>query len=456
MRMDNAYTGEAVWSPSRASLLLGKHTGHTYSRGNHVFEGHDLPIPADQVTWAQVLKAQGYKTAYVGKYGLGWWNNSGAPWLHGFDYYFGQLDQAGCHNMYPVGANQGFDGGLAVYEHDPQNGINHTAQEYAGNSNASRNFCMSPAGVETCVWTHDLWTNKSLDVLRAQASAGPDSPPLAMFIGYTDPHAGGWQGEDESGAPVPSDGMFANTDWPNVEKDHASQIANYLDRDIGTLVDTIYGPGSAMAGNTLVMFSSDNGAHDEGAHDVEFFDSNGPYTGWKRSLYEGGIHTPFAAVWPGYISPGSVSAAPMAFWDVLPTLADAAGVPAASLPSGLDGISLLPVWTGQGTGSSVPLEEHPLYWEFCTCIDKLGLPCAGSPGNSSFQSAVRARDPSLGWKGLSLSYGAQWKLFNLTADPYEQEDVATQNPQVVKQMEAIAKQQHVDSPVFPVNPCVPS
>lgn len=459
MRMDNAYTGEAVCSPSRASLLLGKHTGHSYSRGNHVYEGHDLPIPADQVTWASLLKAQGYKTAYVGKYGLGWWNNSGAPWVHGFDYYYGQLDQAGCHNMYPPGPTPDFDGGLAVWVHDASNGINHTALSFPGNQNASREYCMSPAGVEACAWTHELWTNKSLELLQAQAAAGAGEAPLAIFIGYTDPHAGGWKGEDESGAPVPSDGPFASTDWPEVEKDHAAQITLYQDTDIGRIVSTIYAPGSAMAGNTLLMFSSDNGAHNEGAHDVEFFDSNGPYKGWKRSLHEGGIHTPFAAVWPGVIAAGSVSAAPMAFWDILPTLADAAGVEPSKLPSGVDGLSLLPVWTGQAgtTPTPTPLADHPLYWEFCTCITPAGLPCgSGVSGATSFQTAVRARDATLGWKGLSLSYGAQWKLYNLTADPYESTDLAAQYPDVVQQLQQIAKAQHVDSPVFPVNPCVPS
>jgi len=220
------------------------------------------------------------------------------------------------------------------------------------NKNASRDFCMSPVGRETCKFTHDLWTNRTVDILQKEASRqhadaakGEDTKPFFIYLSYTDPHAGGWKAQDESGNPVPDDFQFDNTSWPDVERDHASVIANYMDRDVGRIADLIDSLG--LSENTLVMFASDNGAHSEGGHDYRFFDSSGPHRSYKRSLYEGGIRTPAIARWKGTTPAGGTSDLVWAFWDFMPTVAELAGLGRGAYPSDIDGTSIAPTLLGK-------------------------------------------------------------------------------------------------------------
>jgi arylsulfatase A-like enzyme len=138
---------------------------------------------------------------------------------------------------------------------------------------------------------HDQFTQEALNLLENNATASDD--PFFMYLAYTDvrtsacdalrqmhalccnvqPHAGGWYGSDESGQPVPSDGRYNTTTWPNVEKDHASVISNYQDRDIGIIMQKLQ--DMSLLEDTIVIFASDNGPHDEGGHNVYFFQSAG-------------------------------------------------------------------------------------------------------------------------------------------------------------------------------------
>ena len=133
----DAYAGEAVCAPSRAAFMTGRHTGHTHIRGNLPFEGHDLPLRQNDTTFLQLLQGSGYRTVCVGKWGLGWYNSTGAPNLKGCSEYFGVLDQNYAHNMYPTegqftmrypAAN-----GSAVWEEVP----------FPSNVQASRAVCMA-------------------------------------------------------------------------------------------------------------------------------------------------------------------------------------------------------------------------------------------------------------------------------------------------------------------------
>lgn len=148
---------------------------------------------------------------------------------------------------------------------------------FPANLNATRARCMAPNN--TCVWSHDLWTQHALEVLRAQAAreaaaaaTGAAAAPLFLYLAYTDPHAGGWSGEAETGNPVPSDGAFARhaASWPAEEMDHASVIQNYQDADVGAVVGALSQLG--LAGHTAVIYASDNGASNEGNHDYMFFE----------------------------------------------------------------------------------------------------------------------------------------------------------------------------------------
>lgn len=403
--------------------MTGYHTGHAYIRGNFPVNGHDLPLRPQDFTVAQMLQSAGYYTALVGKWGMGWNDTTGQPNLKGFDYFYGQLDQNNCHNMYPP----------FIWEQRAQ-------IFFPNNANASREVCMAPGN--NCTYTHDLWTNRTLALLEERAALGPTQPPFFLFLAYTDPHAGGWQGIFESGNPVPSDGSFTNASWPDVERDHASVIANYLDRDVGRIVGALDTLG--FGDDTLVIFASDNGAQNEGGHNYLFFNSSGPLRGYKRSLYEGGIRTPTIARWTGTIAPQQVSDVPWAFWDFMPTAADLAGLPRSAYPADIDGLSIAPLLLGNA--SAQPVHDY-FYWEFCTYHET-------SPGQGAngWGSAIRKGD----WKAVSFFLNSPFELYNITADLGETNNLAAAYPAVVAELSALAKQAHVDSPIFPQVNCIPS
>ena len=178
--------------------------------------------------------------------------------------------------------------------------------------------------------------------------------------------------------------------------------------------------------NTIVIFASDNGPHMEGGADPDYFESNGPLRGNKRDMYEGGIRTPMIVRWPGQVKPGSVSDHVSAFWDVMPTFAEIAGI---DVPAGTDGISFLPELLGKKQ------KKHEyLYWEFHEQGGKI---------------AVRMGD----WKAVKLNADkgpeSTIELYDLAADKGETTDLATSNPELVKKMEQVMNDAHVPSDIFP-------
>jgi arylsulfatase A len=442
--MSDAYVGAPVCAPSRCALMTGLHSGHGTIRGNRDVDGHDFPLRANDTTFFSSFAAAGYHVSCVGKWGVGWVNNSGSPVSHGCTDFFGVLDQNEAHDMYPSDSfftwRWPAANGSRVWEAIP----------YAENVGASRARCM--AAGNSCVWSHDLWTRAAMAAIAAQgarrvaaAAAGAAAPPpLLLYLAYTDPHAGGWLDNDaEEGNPVPSDGGFTDPAWPVVERDHASVIVNFQDVDVGALVAATRAAGGPAG--WLTLFASDNGASNEGGHDYAFFNSSGPLRGFKRCLTEGGIRTPFALSWPGRVAPGTVLDTPLAFWDVGPTLLDLAGVPPALWPQRIDGVSLAPLMRG---GPAAPYANRTLYWEFCTAVHPPLEPRAGA----GWGHAVR-RGP---WKAVSFFADQPLRLYNLTEDVYEVHDRAAEFPDVVAELAAFAAAAHVDSADFPVANCKPS
>ncbi|KAK8792916.1 hypothetical protein WA158_005080 [Blastocystis sp. Blastoise] len=241
-------------------------------------------------------------------------------------------------------------------------------------------------------------------------------------------HAGGWKGVAETGAPVPDNGHYKNETWPNVEKDHAAQIELYEDKNVETILNLL--KELNIDENTITFFASDNGAHQEGGHQVNFFDSTGGLKGFKRSLYEGGIRVPMIVRWPGHIPAGLVSDFAWAFWDFLPTALDIAGQP---VNMDIDGVSIVPTLFGKKQE-----EKDYLYWEFCT--------------NDKWGNAVRKGD----WKIVKFAVDAEFELYNLSTDPKETKNVASEYPAIVEELAEIAKNAHEDNDHFPVKNCVSS
>ena len=458
MVFSDAYCGEAVCAPSRNALMTGQHTGHTWIRGTLAgADGHGLPLRASDTTFFELLRAQGYHVACVGKWSMGWWNTTGAPDTR-CDEYFGVVDQAFAHNMYPSTLTPDY-----VWRFPSSNGS--LAPErvlFPENVNASRERCMAPGN--DCAWAHAQWTDAAVRVINAQAAreraaralGGGAAKPLFLYLAFTDPHAGGWSDEVEAGNPVPSDDgparRYSNeSQWPPTERDHASVIANFQDADVGTIVALLGSTG--LRANTAVFFASDNGASNEGGsaaggyHDYSFFESSGPLRGFKRCLTEGGIRTPFAVSWPGVVPAGATSNYTVAFWDVLPTVAELAGVPKGRLPAKIDGVSFAAELRGQ---HALQAPRPPLYFEFCTATHPPGVAKKGVGWAHAMRNGT--------WKAVSFFSSDPLELYDLATDLGETRNVAAQHPDVIAAFEAFAKAAHEDNPNFPVGDanCVPS
>ena len=400
-RFTDHYSGSTVCAPSRCCLMTGYHTGHARIRGNG-----GGPLMPEDITAAEILAQVGYKTALIGKWGLGEANTTGVPNQQGFDYFFGYLNQIRAHNFYTDWLWKNND------KVQLDNEIVMQTQGYAAG--------IGSAAKVKKEYSHDLFTEQALQFVRDNRQQ-----PFFLYLAYTIPHANNESQRliDEHGMEVPDYGLYADKDWPEPQKGHAAMITR-MDRDIGTLLDVLEQLG--LAENTLVMFSSDNGPHREGGNDPGFNDSNGPLRGIKRDLYEGGIRVPFIAWWPGTIDANTTSHHVSAFWDVLPTVAEIAG---ADIPKGIDGLSMLPAL--QGNEAQQAKHEY-LYWEF-------------HEGQASKQAIRKDK-----WKFISLRPGGPFELYELEKDLGEQNDLSQQYPELIDSFKALLEKARTPDKEWPL------
>ena len=253
------------------------------------------------------------------------------------------------------------------------------------------------------VYSHDLTTVEALSFVRRSKER-----PFFLYLAWTIPHANNEAGN--KGMEVPDYGIYRDRDWPDTAKGQAAMITR-MDTDVGHLRALLEEQG--VAEDTIIFFTSDNGPHNEGGHSAKFFDSNGPLRGTKRDLTEGGIRVPMIVHWPGKVEAGSESDFIGGFWDVLPTLADLAGV-GAHVPAGLDGISFVPAILGQ---TDRQRQHEYLYWAF---YERGGA------------QAVRTGP----WKAVIQPMGTPLRLYNLDQDLGESHDVAGEHPRLVSKMKA--------------------
>ena len=383
IRFTDHYSGHTVCRPSRLVLLTGRHSGHTAISGNDQYQ-----LPPDARTVTTLLKKAGYATGGVGKWALGSPDSSGAPSKQGFDFWFGYLDQGNAHNFYPE----------YLWRNEKKFPL-------PGNVVGEK----KRVSVKRTTYSHDLLTEQALNFIRANAQR-----PFCLQAHYTIPHANNEGGRATgNGLEVPNPGIHANRDWPDPEKGFAAMIGR-LDGDVGRMVKLLKELG--IERKTLVIFTSDNGPHQEGGHKMEFFDSNGRLRGYKRDLYEGGIRVPMIACWPGQIRPGSVSNHPSAFWDFLPTACELAGV---TVPKDIDGIS----YRAAMLGLEGQRRHEYLYWQ------------SGRQGRLS-KIAIRQGD----WKGVRIGANKPLELYNLATDIGEQKDVSAAEPAIVKRLDQLIQQ----------------
>jgi arylsulfatase A len=334
IRFTQYYSGSTVCAPSRAALMTGLHTGHGWIRGNG-----EIPLRPEDVTVAELLRKSGYRTAVIGKWGLGTPGTTGEPVKKGFEHSFGFLDHRHAHRQYT--------------DHLWRNG-------QKVETNLERDY------------VNDLFTKEAAEYI-----ARDDKRPFFIYMNYTVPHAELRVPEDmvapfrdripetkpfvnEKADAKPTGAQFdaASLGYRSQPTPHAAFAAmiTRMDRDIGSLADLLRARG--IDRQTLVMFVSDNGPHQEGGGDPVFFKSTGGLRGIKRDLYEGGIRVPMIARWTGTIPAGRVSDHVWAHWDMLPTLTQLAGATSVT-PGGIDGLSMARALRGE----SQPTHDF-MYWEF--------------------------------------------------------------------------------------------
>jgi arylsulfatase A-like enzyme len=407
IRFTRHYSGSTVCAPSRSALMTGLHTGHTPIRGNQEVQPEgQWPLPDTIQTVAELLKEAGYVTGAFGKWGLGYPGSEGDPVNQGFDRFFGYNCQRYAHRYYP---------------------------EYLWD-NEEKFFLAGNNWSSTESYAPDLIQQKAIEFIKEYRDTSffaylpiviphaelivPDDELYREYLGKfpETPYVGG------PGADYGPDMVIAM--YCSQENPHATFAAmvTRIDRYVGEIVKVVEELG--LTGNTIIMFSSDNGPHLEGGADPVFFASNGGLRGFKRDLYEGGIRVPFIVKWPGTIEPGRVSEHPSAFWDLVPTLADLTGFEY----EGSDGISFLPELL------HMEQPQHPyLYWEFHEMGGK--------------QAILKDQ-----WKAVRLQVGRDpdgpLELYDLVSDPNEEHNVARSHPDLTESFSSMMEQVRVPSGKF--------
>jgi len=387
-RFTSCYAGAPVCAPSRCVLMTGLHNGHCLVRDNSPQVGGKLEsfgegnmrlsLTGNETTVATVLRAAGYATGAAGKWGLGEPESNGTPWHLGFDEWLGYLNQ----------------------NHAP-----YYYSDYLWGTGAKRPVPEN-AGGQRRVYSNDLFRDFALDFVRRHRDQ-----PFFLYLPMTIPH---------NRMEVPSVGEYAALDWPEDAKIYAAMVTR-LDGYVGELIAELH--RLHLAEDTLVLFTSDNGAL-HGAR-ADWLHSNDDFRGAKSTLYEGGLRMPMVAWWPGHVPAGRVNDAIWWFADVLPTFAALAG---AKAPAGLDGMDISSVLLGR----SATLPDRRLYWEFPR--DRLG------------QAARHGR-----WKGVRVGTDQPMELYDLTTDPGETHNVAASHPEVIRDLELFLAAGHTPSPNWPVD-----
>lgn len=414
MFFTNHYSGATVCAPSRSSFLTGLHTGHTPIRGNREVQPEgQYPMPDSIPSIARVMESAGYATGAFGKWGLGFIGTTGDPSHQGFEQFYGYNCQRYAHRYYP-----------AHLWHNDEKVI------LEGNG-----------WVEKAVFAPDLIQSQTISFLEKNKDN-----PFFLYMPIVLPHAELASPDDEvfqkyrakfgeeKAFPVregseygPDINISAYQSQPYPHAAFAAMVER-IDTYVGEVLAKLYELG--LAENTLIIFASDNGAHQEGGADPDFFNSNGPFRGYKRDLYEGGVRTPMIAWWPGKVKAGSQSDHISAFWDLLPTFADVAG---ATIPDNIDGISFLPTLLEK----SDQKQHDYLYWEF---------------HEQGGKQAVRQGK----WKAVKLQvFGSDEptiELYDLSVDIGEENNIAAEDPEKVKEMEGLMNSSHTANPVFGLLP----
>ncbi|MDO4704494.1 MAG: arylsulfatase [Tannerella sp.] len=402
VRFTQCYSGTTVSAPSRASLLTGLHTGHACIRGNKEVEPEgQFPLPQGTNTFFKLFKEAGYTTGAFGKWGLGSPGSEGDPNRQYVDEFYGYNCQLLAHNYYPdhiwhndqrIDFPDNDNGAFGTYAQDL---IQEKCLAFLDEHHRKPFFLFVP-----CVLPHAELLVPEDSIIRKFRGMYPEKPH---------------HGTDDG--PAFRKGGYCSQVYPRAT--FAAMVYRF-DVYVGQIVRKLKELG--VYDNTLIIITSDNGPHQEGGADPDFFNSNGVYRGYKRDLYEGGIRVPMIVSWKGRVAEGTSNDLMCAFWDWMPTFAELTGTRNVQT----DGISILPAITGKGKQAS----RDYLYFEF--------LELGG-------RQAVRKGD----WKLIRQNIrkdGGTYELYNISSDPSENHNVISEYPQKADELRALMEQSHVEDP----------
>ena len=432
------YTGAPVCAPARYMLLTGKHSGHSYIRGNdewkergNVWDYREMiidstlegqrPIPQNTILFPQLLQKEGYTTGMIGKWGLGAPHTNSIPTKMGFDFFFGYNCQRQAHTYYPVHLyknenrvhlnndtippNTKLAKGADPY--DPKNYSKFMLNEYAPELMFKEMISFVSENKENPFFLY--WATP----IPHNALQAPQN-----WIDFY---------KDKFGEEEPYLGQNGYFPHQNPRAAYAAMIS-YLDENIGKLIK--YLKDENLYDNTIILFSSDNGVTYSGGTDGEYFNSSGifgeSFGRGKGFVYEGGIRVPMIVTWNKKIKPGSITNHISAQYDVMATLLELINY--RNIPE-TDGISFLPTLLGKKEQSV----HNFLYWEF---------PEYGG------QIAIRMGDWKVIRRNLKRSVeNHTLELYNLSLDPEELNNVATDHPQILDTASDIYDNEHIKSEI---------
>ena len=441
MLFTQAYAGSPVSAPSRACFMTGQHTGHTKVRGNKEYWGNHVlnqtygvttdyslvgqePYDTMHVILPEIMKDNGYNTGMFGKWAGGYEGSESTPDKRGIDEYYGYICQFQAHLYYPNFLNS-FSrkaGDTEVKRETLENNIKHAlyGEDYKNRKDYSA----------------DLIHQRAMKWIDEQSA---ETPFFGVFT-YTLPHAELLQPNDSilqayQGAfcqeKVFGGDQGSRYNPTNIAHQQFAGMVTRLDAYVGEVLAKLKEKGFDK--NTLVIFTSDNGPHTEGGADPDYFNTERLLRGTKRSTTEGGIRVPFIAWWPGKVEAGIRNDHQLAFYDLMPTFCDIAGVEnyierysnKVLEVDYFDGISFAPTLLGEGEQ-----EKHEfLYWEF----------------HETNMMALRMGN----WK--LVVQGGKCYLYDLVTDSHEDNDLASQYPEIVNQMKEIIKREHTASNISQFN-----
>ena len=382
--------GGNVCAPTRSALMTGLHTGHTSVRSN----GGGMALCAEDITIAKILKDAGYATGGFGKWGLGDAGTTGVPENHGFDTFFGYYHQVHAHTYYPR---------YLIRNSDKVPLEGNTGDFLSGET-----------------FSHGLIHAEGLEFIRRNKDH-----PFFVYLPWTLPH-GYWAMPEND----PSWQKYKDKQWDatNQKGQYDAQMyaamVEMADRQIGEIMALL--KELEIDKKTIVFVCGDNGGqpyfrnenHPHGFLAPNLNPGTGErFRGGKGNFYEGGLRIPFLVRWPGKIKAGAVSDHLGYFPDVMPTLAELAGIEA---PANTDGISIVPTLLGAESAGKKQQQHGYLYWE--------------DPGSV----AVRMQN----WKAIRPDNGAPFELYDLSKDLEELHNVADQFPEILEKMKLYAEEAH--------------